>query len=147
MSSSVIINGWYMFIFFISWYFLMAITYGVNVPAGLFLPGMIIGCAVGHIYGYQLSQWDLITETNYQDNKKNYIIIAIAGYMAGYTRLTYSLCVILMETSQQINIFMPLLITIFISTNFAALFTRGLYDRGVRGKQMPILVEEVPIPC
>jgi len=67
--------------------------------------------------------------------------------MAGYTRLTYSLCVILMETSQQINIFMPLLITIFISTNFAALFTRGLYDRGVRGKQMPILVEEVPIPC
>lgn len=67
--------------------------------------------------------------------------------MAGYTRLTYSLCVILMETSQQINIFMPLLITIFISNNFAALFTRGLYDRGVRGKQMPILVEEVPIPC
>jgi len=52
-----------------------------------------------------------------------------------------------METSQQINIFIPLLITIFISNNFAALFTRGLYDRGVRGKQMPILVEEVPIPC
>tara|TARA_B110000285_G_C15123647_1_gene618787 strand:- start:1103 stop:1510 length:408 start_codon:yes stop_codon:yes gene_type:complete len=54
MSSSVIINAKYMFVFFFSWYFLMAITYGVNVPAGLFLPGMIIGCAVGHIYGYQL---------------------------------------------------------------------------------------------
>jgi len=52
-----------------------------------------------------------------------------------------------METSQQINIFMPLLVTIFVSTNFASLFTRGLYDRGTRGKQMPILVEDVPIPC
>lgn len=134
MSSSVIIEAKYMFVFFFAWYFMMAITYGVNVPAGLFLPGMIIGCAVGHIYGYQLNQWGIITEANYEMNKKNYIIIAIAGYMAGYTRLTYSLCVILMETSQQINICMPLLITIFISCNFAALFTRGLYDRGVRGK-------------
>ena len=78
----------------------MAITYGVNVPAGLFLPGMIIGCAVGHIYGYQLQQWGFIDDVTYELNKKSYIIIAIAGYMAGYTRLTYSLCVILMETSQ-----------------------------------------------
>jgi H+/Cl- antiporter ClcA len=78
----------------------MAITYGVNVPAGLFLPGMIIGCAVGHIYGYLLQQLNIIDESDYESNKKNYIIIAIAGYMAGYTRLTYSLCVILMETSQ-----------------------------------------------
>jgi hypothetical protein len=54
MSSSVIIDARYMLVFGFAWYFLMAITYGVNVPAGLFLPGMIIGCAVGHIYGYLL---------------------------------------------------------------------------------------------
>jgi H+/Cl- antiporter ClcA len=31
------------------WYFLISITYGTNVPSGLFLPGMIIGCALGSI--------------------------------------------------------------------------------------------------
>jgi H+/Cl- antiporter ClcA len=29
------------------WTFFMFITYGTNVPSGLFLPGMIVGCAVG----------------------------------------------------------------------------------------------------
>jgi len=32
------------------WYIFTITTYGVWVPAGLFLPGIIIGCAVGSIY-------------------------------------------------------------------------------------------------
>ena len=32
------------------WYFFTITTYGVWVPAGLFLPGIIIGCAAGAIY-------------------------------------------------------------------------------------------------
>lgn len=66
MSSSVIIDAKYMLVFFLAWYLLMAITYGVNVPAGLFLPGMIIGCAVGHIYGYLLQQSGIIDESSYE---------------------------------------------------------------------------------
>lgn len=37
-------------IYFLVWYGLTIITYGVWVPAGLFLPGILIGCAVGIIY-------------------------------------------------------------------------------------------------
>jgi len=33
-----------------TWYFFTIVTYGVWVPAGLFLPGIIIGCAVGGVY-------------------------------------------------------------------------------------------------
>ena len=32
------------------WYFLTITTYGVWVPAGLFLPGIIVGCAIGAVY-------------------------------------------------------------------------------------------------
>jgi len=39
-----------MLIILASWYFLTIITYGTNVPSGLFLPGMIVGCAFGSIY-------------------------------------------------------------------------------------------------
>ena len=39
-----------MIVYFMVWYFFTIITYGVWVPAGLFLPGIIIGCALGSIY-------------------------------------------------------------------------------------------------
>jgi len=42
------------------------------------------------------------------------------------------------------NIFMPIILTIGISNNVGGLFTRGLYDRAVRGKQMPIIKGKIP---
>ena len=39
-------------IYFCAWYFFTIVTYGVWVPAGLFLPGIIIGCAVGGLYAF-----------------------------------------------------------------------------------------------
>lgn len=39
-----------MFVYLFVWYIFTITTYGVYVPAGLFLPGIIIGCAVGAIY-------------------------------------------------------------------------------------------------
>lgn len=92
-----------MFIFFLTWYLFTITTYGTNVPAGLFLPGMIIGCALGRsIYnaveeigwidaGHSIIEEDSII--------RSYVILACGAFMAGYTRMTYSLAVILMETS------------------------------------------------
>ena len=39
-----------MFAYALTWYFWTVVTYGVWVPAGLFLPGIIIGCSVGGLY-------------------------------------------------------------------------------------------------
>ena len=39
-----------MIVYLLVWFFFTIITYGVWVPAGLFLPGIIIGCAIGAIY-------------------------------------------------------------------------------------------------
>lgn len=37
-------------IYLLVWYGLTIVTYGVWVPAGLFLPGILIGCSVGILY-------------------------------------------------------------------------------------------------
>lgn len=58
----------------------------------------------------------------------------MGSMLAGYTRMTYSLAVITMETSQDINIFIPIIVTVVISNGVGSLFTRGLYDRAVRAK-------------
>jgi H+/Cl- antiporter ClcA len=32
------------------WYFFMITTFGIWVPAGVFVPGMLIGCSLGVLY-------------------------------------------------------------------------------------------------
>ena len=38
-------------IFTLFWYIFTILTYGTAVPAGLFLPGILIGCGFGHLTG------------------------------------------------------------------------------------------------
>ena len=43
-------GNWELLTFFSAWYFFVIVTYGVWVPAGLFLPGIIVGCAFGGLF-------------------------------------------------------------------------------------------------
>jgi len=52
-----------------------------------------------------------------------------------------------METSLDMNLFVPIIFTNLISNQVGYLFTRSLYERAIRGKQMPVLMDEVPKPC
>lgn len=119
-------------IYLIVWYSLTIITYGVWVPAGLFLPGILIGCAVGVlymdvlVYGFNAS----INEIGGQ----SYIIIGATAMLASYCRLTYSLAVIMLETTQSINNFLPTLLSIGVSLGVAKACNRSLYDYAIRMK-------------
>lgn len=72
-------------------------TFGIWVPAGIFVPGMLMGCALGLMYldllldGFHLSLL--------RAGGQSYLVIGAAGMLSGYTRLTYSLAVIMMETT------------------------------------------------
>ena len=71
----------------------------------------------------------------------------MGAMLASYTRMTYSLAVIVMETSQAINIFVPVIVTIGVANLVGAQFTRGLYDRACRAKQMPIIKKDKVPAC
>lgn len=79
------------------------------------MPGMIIGCALGEIYAKSILNFGIIDEEHYFKYRVIYIILGMGAMLAGYTRLTYSLAVIVMETSQAINIFIPIVLTIAIA--------------------------------
>jgi CBS domain-containing protein len=126
----------------------MCIAYGTNVPSGLFLPGMIIGCSTGQLYGRLLGKYDLVTQDeSYQNAMKSLVVIGCGALLSGYTRMTYSVAVILLETSNSLNLFVPLTLTILIANQTGSLFTRGLYERACRAKQLPIIIESVPFAC
>jgi len=136
------VSTWNILIYLVLWYFFTITTYGVWVPAGLFLPGILIGCSVGLLY-MQL----MIQGFGYNIERiggQSYIIIGAASMLAGYCRLTYSLAVIMLETTQSINLFLPMLIGIMVSLAVARGFNRSLYDYAIRAKQMPLLRNHVP---
>ena len=96
----------------------MTITYGTNVPAGLFLPGMIVGSALGEIMAKTLKDHTEYGRTReeeqvYINTRKHFVVLGCGAVLAGYTRMTYSLAVILMETSQSLSLFIPIIFTIY----------------------------------
>jgi H+/Cl- antiporter ClcA len=125
------VGAWQMLIFITIWYLLTIVTYGVWVPAGLFLPGMIIGCAVGSLY-------ETIEKSVFGEATANPsvlpVIIASGAMLAGYTRLSYSLLMIMLETTTCINLFIPMMIGILTSRAVSKPFTRSLYERALRTK-------------
>ena len=132
------ISAFAMLSFGIVWFFLMCITYGTNVPSGLFLPGMIVGCTIGDLTARLFLLFGFATEhgpdANYTGIKTEFVILACAAMLAGYTRMTYSLVIIMIETTQSLYLFVPILITILTANAVGNFFTRGLYMRACRGK-------------
>jgi chloride channel 7 len=133
-----------MFMFGVTWYFWTITTYGINVPSGLFLPGMIVGTALGDLYVHTLLDWGWVDAAHLASFRATYLSLAMAAMLAGYTRMTYSIIVITMETCQSVSIFVPLVLAVGTANVVGDCFTRSLYERAVRGKQMPILVKHVP---
>jgi hypothetical protein len=50
----------------------------------------------------------------------------------------------LLETTQSINLFIPMLITMLTSYMSANFFNYSLYNRALRNKQIPMLKDNVP---
>jgi len=115
LDESVMCNFTQMFAFTVCWYIFTITTYGTSVPSGLFLPGMIIGCGLGEMYSKIILNIGLIDDAHYAVYRVIYIILGMAAMLASYTRMTYSLAVIVMETSLAVNIFLPCIITIAVA--------------------------------
>ena len=54
--------------------------------------------------------------------------------LSAYCRLTYSLVVIMLETTQSINYFIPIMFSVLTSVSIGDLFNRSLYERALRAK-------------
>ena len=64
--------------------------------------------------------------------------------LSAYTRMTYSLVVIMLETSSAINIFVPMIIAVMVSRYVANFFTPSLYAVAIKIKGIPILPQKAP---
>ena len=139
MSKRAVFSYESLMIYFCIWYLFTVITYGTAVPAGIFLPGILIGCALGRMVGLFIDTY------LYQEiHPSTYAIIGAAAILAGYTRLSFSLAVIMLETTENVNLFLPIIFALFVSFGVGRIFNRSLYVGSVRFKNIPFLIENVP---
>lgn len=133
---------WNLFLYLALWYVFFVITYGIWVPSGVFIPGMILGCTIGLLYLELMIQGfnvDLL-----RLGGQSYLVIGSSAMLASYTRLTYSLAVLMLETTQAINLFFSIMISILVAFCTASYFNNSLYDYSIMGKKIPLLKNHVP---
>lgn len=126
-------------IFFLIWYLFTIITYGTSVPAGIFLPGILIGASLGRMVGLLLTGI-----FKYKVSSYTYSIIGASAFLGGYSRLSFSLAVIMLETTDNVGLFLPIIFCLFVCFGVGRIYNRSLYVNGIRTKNIPFLVEHVP---
>lgn len=97
------------------------VTYRTEVPAGLFLPGIMIGCSLGRMTS-------LFIEMNKNASlaPANYTFIGASVVLTGYSMLSFYLAVIMLETTENVKLFLPIIFAFFISFGVNILFNRSL---------------------
>ncbi|WRX11137.1 CBS domain - like 3 [Theobroma cacao] len=121
-----------LFIFFGAVYCLGIITYGIAVPSGLFIPVILAGACYGRLVGR------LFTSISKLDVGL-FAVLGAASFLGGTMRMTVSLCVILLELTNDLLLLPLVMLVLLISKTVADVFNKGVYDQIVKLKGLPYM--------
>ncbi|KAK0709054.1 chloride channel protein [Lasiosphaeria miniovina] len=140
-------------------FFLAAITFGLQIPAGIILPSMAIGALTGRATGIIMEIWQLnhpgfiAFRTCEPDipciTPGTYAIIGAAAALAGVTRMTVSIVVIMFELTGALTYVLPIMVAVMMAKWVGDAFSRrGIYESWIHFNEYPFLdnSEEMQIP-
>ncbi|EFJ24475.1 hypothetical protein SELMODRAFT_100906 [Selaginella moellendorffii] len=121
-------------IFLVETFLLTLMTYGIAVPSGLFIPVILNGASFGRLVGILMS-----SSHNLKLDEGLYAVLGAAAFLGGSMRMTVSLCVILLELTNNLSMLPLVMLVLLISKTVGDIFNKGLYDIHVRLKGFPLL--------
>ncbi|KAF8415484.1 chloride channel [Tirmania nivea] len=137
---------------------LAAVTFGLQIPAGIILPTMAIGALYGRAMGMLVQAW----QRNYPGawffascepdvecvTPGVFAIIGAASALGGVTRMTVSIVVIMFELTGALTYVLPIMIAVMISKWVGDAFgRRGIYESWIHFKEYPFLENrDDPVP-
>ncbi|XP_021372937.1 chloride transport protein 6-like [Mizuhopecten yessoensis] len=128
-------------LFTLFFFFLACWTYGTNVPSGLFVPCLLCGAAYGRFVARLLV---LLGYGNQAIHSGTFALVGAAAFLGGVVRMTISLTVILIESTNEISYGLPLMLVLMVAKWSGDLFNEGLYDIHIKLRGVPLLEWEVP---
>ncbi|KAJ7546444.1 hypothetical protein O6H91_08G040500 [Diphasiastrum complanatum] len=124
-----------LFIFLVMFYLLAVITYGTAVPSGQFVPGIMIGATYGRLVGM------LVVSLYKKDNidEGTYALLGAASFLGGSMRMTVSLCVIMVEITNNLKLLPLIMLVLLISKAVGDMFNMGFYEQQAHLRGIPLL--------
>lgn len=133
---------------------LTGVTFGIKVPAGIYVPSMVIGALFGRIFAMyfqylgniypDLPFFSHICGATSTDgvcvDLGIYAMISAGAFMAGVTRMNLTLATIMFELTSSYNYVVPISIAIAVSNFVAyAIESNSLYEMLIKKNDFPFL--------
>ena len=119
-------------IFFATCFFLSIFSYGIVVPAGLFVPVIVTGASYGRFVGMLIGSHSNL-------NHGLFAVLGAASLLGGSMRMTVSLCVIILELTNNLLLLPLIMVVLLISKTVADAFNGNIYDIIMKLKGFPYL--------
>eukprot|EP00466_Bigelowiella_natans_P020781 jgi/Bigna1/41319/e_gw1.51.102.1 len=121
-------------------YILTIVTFGSQVPSGLFMPTLVVGACVGRALGWMVESWHLSVGDVYPFEgcigrtdcifPSLYAVAGSAAFLGGATRLTVSLSVIMLELTGGLDYIVPLMVAVVPAKWVGDAFGKeGIFDK------------------
>lgn len=123
-------------IFFTACFFLSIFSYGIAVPSGLFVPVILTGASYGRFIG-------MLFGSRSNLNHGLFAVLGSASLLGGSMRMTVSLCVIILELTNNLLLLPLIMLVLLISKTVADAFNGNIYDIIMRLKGFPYLESHV----
>ncbi|XP_075516250.1 chloride channel protein CLC-d-like isoform X2 [Primulina tabacum] len=121
--------------FLVMFYSLAVVTFGTAVAAGQFVPGIMIGSTNGRLVGMFVVSF--YRRLNIEEG--TYALSGAASFLWGSMRMTVSLCVIMVEITNNLKLLPLIMLVLLISKAVGDAFYEGLYEEQSRLSGIPFL--------
>ncbi|KAJ8328947.1 hypothetical protein O5D80_002909 [Batrachochytrium dendrobatidis] len=129
---------------------LMIFTFGIKVPAGLFVPSMVVGACAGRILGvfglYVQAMYPTSWVFSFCQGREEcitpglYAMVGAAAAISGVTRMTVSLTIIMFELTGGLTYVLPLMVSIMVAKWVGDAFgSESIYDVIIKRSGYPYL--------
>ncbi|KAH9682759.1 chloride channel protein CLC-d [Citrus sinensis] len=119
----------------VMFYTLAVVTFGIAVPAGQFVPGIMIGSTYGRLVGMFVVNF--YKKLNIEEG--TYALLGAASFLGGSMRMTVSLCVIMVEITNNLKFLPLIMLVLLISKAVGDAFSEGLYEEQAHLRGVPLL--------
>merc|ERR1711939_1260623 len=131
-------------------FLLTTVTFGLQIPAGILLPSMAIGATYGRVVGLVMEVWQqqhpnfIAFSTCEPDipcvTPGTYAVIGAASALAGATRMTVSIVVIMFELTGALTYVLPIMIAVMLSKWVGdAIEPKSIYEAWIHFNGYPFL--------
>ena len=131
----------------------VVLSYGCKVPAGIFIPSMAVGATFGRMIGILVKamqsafpSWSMFAACNPHEpciTPGTYAMLGAAAGLAGVTRITVAVVVIMFELTGALTYILPIMLVVGTAKLVADLNGKGgISDRAIKFNGYPYLEQE-----